>query len=141
MLVSGATRSAGKVHRLSAMNRRLVTYERRRAEFVITTDAKAFYAASSHAFLSREAYWSLGVPRSVVEKAIERSLCFGLLADARQIGFARVVTDNATFAWLCDVFVLAAYRGRGLGDWLIASVLEHPDMRGLRRIVLATRDA
>ena len=74
-------------------------------------------------------------------RAVENSLSFGLLEDAKQIGFARVVTDWATFAWLCDVYVLEGYRGRWLGDWLVASVLEHPDLRGLRRIVLDTRDA
>ena len=118
-----------------------MSYERRRGEFVITTDHRRFDIDAIHAFLSSEAYWSLGIPVDVVHRAIEHSLCFGLLEGTRQAGFARVVTDRSTFAWLCDVFVLEEFRGRGLGSWLIESVLEHPDMQGLRRIVLATRDA
>ena len=118
-----------------------MVFERRRDGFTITTDPAAFDVDSIHEFLSGKAYWCLGVPRMVLQKAIERSLCFGLLEQRRQIGFARVVTDGATFAWLCDVYVIESHRGRGLGDWLIASLLEHPDLQGLRRIVLATRDA
>jgi len=118
-----------------------VAFERRRDGFTITTDAKAFDLDAIFEFLNRDAYWSRGIPRPILEKAIERSLCFGLLEDKRQIGFARMVTDFATFGWLCDVYVIETHRGRGLGDWLIASVLEHPDLQGLRRIVLATRDA
>jgi len=118
-----------------------VAFERRRDGFTITTDPKLFDIDAIHEFLSEKAYWCLGVPRPVLEKAIERSLCFGLLEGQRQIGFARMVTDRATFAWLCDVYVIESHRGRGLGDWLIASVLEHPDLQGLRRMVLATRDA
>ena len=118
-----------------------MAFERRRDGFTITTDAKAFDLDAIFEFLNRDAYWSQGIPRPILEKAIERSLCFGLLEDKRQIGFARMVTDFATFGWLCDVYVIETHRGRGLGDWLIASVLEHPDLQGLRRIVLATRDA
>lgn len=116
-------------------------FERRRAAFAITTDRARFDVSAIHAFLCGEAYWSLGIPRGVVEKAIEGSLCFGLLEGSAQIGFARAVTDGATFAWICDVYVLEAYRGKGLALWLVRSALEHPDLQGLRRIVLATRDA
>lgn len=95
-----------------------------------------------HGFLSREAYWSPGVSRDVVSRAIDGSLCFGLFApDGAQAGFARVVTDRATFAWLADVFVLAEHRGRGLGVWLVEAVLAHADLRAVRRITLATSDA
>ena len=118
-----------------------MVYERRKDGYLITTDRSRFDKDAVHDFLSNEAYWSRGVPRAVFEKAVERSLCFGLLEGTHQVGFARVVTDGATFAWLCDVFIVEDHRGRGLGGWLIASVLEHPDMQGLRRIVLATRDA
>jgi len=118
-----------------------VAFERRRDGFTITTDPKLFDIDAIHEFLSEKAYWCLGVPRPVLENAIDRSLCFGLLEGRRQIGFARMVTDRATFAWLCDVYVIESHRGRGLGDWLIATVLEHPDLQGLRRMVLATRDA
>lgn len=116
-------------------------FERTRNGFVITTDAQRFDVDAIHEFLSKEAYWSLGIPRAVLEKAIENSLCFGLLDGKKQIGFTRVVTDRATFAWVCDVYVLPSHRGLGLALWMMESVLEHPDMRGLRRILLATRDA
>jgi GNAT superfamily N-acetyltransferase len=94
-----------------------------------------------HAFLSRDAYWSPGIPRDVVGRAVAGSLCFGLYRDGAQAGFARVVSDKATFAWLCDVYVLAAHRGHGLGHWLVRAVLGHPDLQGLGRIMLATSDA
>jgi N-acetylglutamate synthase-like GNAT family acetyltransferase len=94
-----------------------------------------------HEFLSCESYWAKGRSRERVERAIENSLPFGLYKRERQIGFARVVTDYATFAWLADVFVLEAERGAGLGVWLVETVLIHPQFQGLRRWVLATRDA
>jgi GNAT superfamily N-acetyltransferase len=94
-----------------------------------------------HAFLSRDAYWSPGIPRDVVSRAVAGSLCFGLYRDGTQVGFARVVSDQATFAWLCDVYVLADHRGHGLGHWLVRAVLGHPGLRGLGRIMLATSDA
>lgn len=92
-------------------------------------------------YLSNESYWAGGVPRSVVERSIEHSLAFGLFRDDRQIGFARMITDHATFGYLSDVFVVEAERGQGLGVWLVGQILEHPSARGLRRITLATRDA
>jgi GNAT superfamily N-acetyltransferase len=94
-----------------------------------------------HGFLSGEAYWSRGVPRDVFERAVTESLNVGVYRDGAQVGYARVVTDRATFAWLCDVFIAADHRGRGLGHWLVESVLTHPDLQGLRRILLATADA
>ncbi len=118
-----------------------MSFERWRGEFVITTDQRRFDIDVIHDYLTSHAYWSAGIPKSVVRRAIDNSLCFGLLEGTRQAGFTRAVTDRATFAWICDVFVLEEYRGRGLGSWLVASALEHPDMQGLRRIVLATRDA
>jgi GNAT superfamily N-acetyltransferase len=90
----------------------------------------------------RESYWSPGVPRDVVERAIAESLCLGLFdPDGAQAGFARAVTDSATFAWIADVFVLEPHRGRGLGVWMIERLLAHPQLRGLRAVTLATRDA
>jgi GNAT superfamily N-acetyltransferase len=90
----------------------------------------------------RTAYWSENVPRDVVERAIEGSLCLGLYApDGSQAGFARAVTDSATFAWIADVFVLESHRGRGLGMWMIEELLAHPRLQGLRAVTLATRDA
>lgn len=92
-------------------------------------------------FLST-AYWSTNIPRELVAKAVEGSLVVGLYApDGRQVGFARAVTDRATFAWIADVYVLESERGRGLGRFLVRSLLEHPDLQGLRRVMLATADA
>ena len=108
--------------------------------YEISTDPARLDLDVIHGYL-REAYWSPGVPRDVVERSIARSLCFGLYAPDAQAGFARVVTDGATFAWIADVFVLDPHRGRGLGVWLMETVLAHPDLQGLRRIVLATKDA
>ena len=90
----------------------------------------------------RTAYWSPGVPRDVVERSIAGSLCFGLYAPGgEQAGFARVVTDGVTFMWLADVFVLEEHRGRGLGVWLVESVLGDPRLRDVRTVLLATADA
>jgi GNAT superfamily N-acetyltransferase len=95
-----------------------------------------------HRFLSTEAYWSPGVPREVVERSIENSIPFGVYTEGgEQVGFARVVTDRATFAWLADVYIEAAHRGHGLGKRLVAEVLEHPELQGLRRWMLGTADA
>lgn len=110
--------------------------------YEISTDRERLDLDVVHPYLSEEAYWSPGVARAVVERAVANSLCFGLYApDGAQAGFARAVTDRATFAYLGDVFVLAAHRGRGLGVWLVETMLAHPDLQGLRRIELATVDA
>ncbi|PIR19311.1 MAG: GNAT family N-acetyltransferase [Elusimicrobia bacterium CG11_big_fil_rev_8_21_14_0_20_64_6] len=111
-----------------------------REEFRVTDGRDDLDIDVIHNFL-RESYWAKGVPRSIVEKSINNSLCFGLYHNASQIGFARVVSDQATFAYLADVFVLTTYRGRGLGKWLISCVLAHPELQGLRRWMLATLDA
>jgi GNAT superfamily N-acetyltransferase len=92
-------------------------------------------------FLSEQSYWAPGIPRHVVERSLKNSLCFGLFHESQQIGFARLVTDRATFAWLADVFVIEAFRSQGLGKWMTESLLRHPDLQGLRRILLGTRDA
>ena len=94
-----------------------------------------------HAFLSQEAYWSKNIPRAVVQKAIENSYCFSAFIDNKQIGFARVVTDAATFAYLADVFVLPEFRGHGIAKKLMQSVQTHPELQGLRRWMLMTADA
>jgi GNAT superfamily N-acetyltransferase len=107
---------------------------------VISTERERLDVAAIHAFLART-YWAAGISRDRVEKSLDASLCFGLFAGGRQIGFARVVTDRATFAYLCDVYVLDEFRGRGLGKRLLGAVREHPDLRDLRRFVLWTRDA
>lgn len=112
-----------------------------RGEFTISTDPDWLDVAAIHEFLSTQAYWALGRSREVVEKTIRSSLCFGVYQAGKQVGFARVVTDYATFGWLCDVFILPSHRGLGLAKWLVANVVEHPELRGLRRLLLATRDA
>ncbi len=107
----------------------------------ISTDRSRLDIAYIHRYLSEECYWSIGRSRAVVEKSIANSLCFGVYDGDRQMGFARVVTDYATFAWLCDVFVDAAYRERGLGKQLVEKVVAYPDLQGMRNFILATRDA
>lgn len=116
--------------------------ERRREDgYVVTDDPARVDLDAVHAELT-VSYWSPGVPRDVLAKAIAHSLPFSLLdPDGAQAGFARAVTDRSTYAYLADVYVAAQHRGRGLGKWLVACVLEHPDLQGLRRFALATQDA
>ncbi|KVK87279.1 MULTISPECIES: GNAT family N-acetyltransferase [Burkholderia] len=106
-----------------------------------STDNAELDIDAIHAFLRDEAHWSTGIPRDVVERAIAGSLCFGAYLDERLVGFARLVTDRATFAYLCDVFVLRAFRGNGYGGALIDHVFAHDAVRGLRRVMLVTSDA
>ena len=113
----------------------------RRDGYEVDDDPERIDVESAWGYLCG-AYWSENVPREVVARAIAGSLSFGLYApDGSQVGFARAVTDRATYAWIADVYVLERERGRGLGVWLIETVLGHPDLQGLRQIVLATRDA
>lgn len=109
----------------------------------ISTDPAALDLEVIHAFLSRESYWARGISRERVERSVRESCCFGLYVEATGalVGFARVITDYATFGYLGDVFVLPEHRGRGLSKWLVEVVLAHPDLQGFRRIMLATRDA
>ncbi len=106
----------------------------------ISTDPNRLDVDVIHRFLSESAYWAIGRPREVVRRAIDNSLCFGAYAEGRQVGFARVVTDHATFGWLADVFVLEAYRGQGVGKALVQAVLEQPELQNIR-LLLATKDA
>jgi GNAT superfamily N-acetyltransferase len=108
--------------------------------YSISSDARDFDIDAIHGYLT-QSYWSPGIPRSVVERAIANSLCFGVFKGSRQVGFARVVTDRATFAYLADVFILDAHRGKGLSKWLMQVILAHGDLQGLRRFLLGTRDA
>jgi GNAT superfamily N-acetyltransferase len=114
--------------------------EQRKDQFLITTEPDRMDVDAIHAYL-RRSYWAEGIPRDVLVRAIAASLNFGLFDGDAQIGFARLVTDRATYAYLCDVYVLETYQGRGLGTWLIETVFAHPDLQGLRRMMLATRDA
>lgn len=111
-----------------------------RDKFTVTTDKTRLDRDVIERFLG-SSYWAENIPRATVDKSIDNSLCFGLLEEHRQIGFARVVTDCATFAYLADVFVLPEHRGAGLGKWLIECVVSHPELQGLRRWLLGTRDA
>ena len=106
----------------------------------ISTDPNRLDIALIHHCLSESAYWAIGRPREVVQRSFDNSLCFGAYANGELVGFARVVTDYATFGWLADVFVLEAYRGQGGGKALVQAVQEHPDLQGVR-LLLATKDA
>jgi GNAT superfamily N-acetyltransferase len=110
------------------------------ARYEIDTDKARLDRALIHRFLA-DSHWAENIPAAVLERAIEHSLAFGLYRNDKQIGFARVVSDHATFAYLADVFVLPAERGKGLGHWLVETVLAHAELRGLRRWLLGTRDA
>ena len=135
--------------------------ESRRGEFLISTDRTRLDLEVIHGFLT-DCYWAKGIPREIVGRSIEHSLCFGIYHDvagksslkptsgssgaptsrsSSQVGFARVISDFATVAYLGDVFVLDAYRGRGLGKWMMECIMQHPSLQGLRRWILLTRDA
>jgi GNAT superfamily N-acetyltransferase len=113
----------------------------RQGDLLISTDPDLLDVAMIHDYLANRSYWAMGRPLEVVRRSIEHSLCFGLYEPGRQVGFARVVTDRAIFAWLCDVFVLETHRGRGLSKWLIGCVMSHPALQSVRRVLLGTRDA
>ena len=112
----------------------------RRERHYISTDPSELDVGVIHGFLTTS-YWAAGITRERVERAIQGSIPFGIYEDGRQVGFARVISDRTTFAWLADVFVLPEWRGQGLGTWLIQTIVSHPDLQGLRRWFLATRDA
>ncbi|HVF81176.1 MAG TPA: GNAT family N-acetyltransferase [Flavisolibacter sp.] len=109
-------------------------------DYIISDNKGKVNVAYVHRFLS-QSYWAEGIPLDVVQRSINGSLCFSVLYKEDQIGFARVITDEATFAYLCDVFIDEKHRGRGLSKWLMETVLAYPGLQGLRRFMLATRDA
>jgi GNAT superfamily N-acetyltransferase len=111
------------------------------SEIEITTDRSRISADVVHRYLSEESYWAKGIARTVVERAMDHSLCFAALDNGATVGFARVVSDRATFAYLADVFVLPSYRGRGVSKRILRAVMEHPSLQGLRRFHLSTLDA
>jgi GNAT superfamily N-acetyltransferase len=111
-----------------------------RPPYVITTDQARLDIDAIWGWL-RDTYWAKGVPRDVVERSVRNSLSFGVLDGERQVGFARVVTDRATFGWIADVFIEPRLRGRGLARWLVQEIMAHPELRALRRWMLGTRDA
>lgn len=114
--------------------------EWKRDGFTISTEKERLDREAIHGFLS-ESYWARGIPREVVDRSIENSMCFGLYDGERQVGFARVISDIATFGYLADVFVVESHRGRGIATWFMETVLSHPGFRGIRRWMLVTRDA
>jgi GNAT superfamily N-acetyltransferase len=109
-------------------------------DYCITTDKEKIDVDYTHQFLTTT-YWAAGIPKHIVEKSITGSICFAVFYKEQQIGFARVISDEATFAYLADVFIDPAYRGKGLSRWLMEVIMTYPSLQGLRRFLLATRDA
>jgi GNAT superfamily N-acetyltransferase len=114
--------------------------EHRRGEFLVTTDPARLDIDFIHGYLTRS-YWSEGIPREIVERGISNSLCFGVYEGEQQVGFARVIADYATFAYLADVFIIESHRRKGLSKFLMECITGDPRLQGLRRWVLGTRDA
>ncbi len=112
-----------------------------RTEYEVSTDATRLDVERVHRWLSEQSYWAQGRTRDEVERSLARSVSFGVYCGGEQVGFARVVTDEVTFGWLCDVFVDEEHRGRGVGKLLVEAVTAHPTLGRLRMMVLATRDA
>jgi GNAT superfamily N-acetyltransferase len=123
------------------MNMQPAALEVRQGDYLISTDPARLDLEVIHDYLSNQSYWAAGIPKELVRKALENSLCFGLYQDEHQIGLVRVVSDFATFAYVSDVFILPQARGLGLSKWLMSVVMAHPSLQGLRRWSLATTDA
>ena len=115
--------------------------EWKKGQYHLNTEKSTLDLPMIHHFLYTSAHWAVGRPMNIVRKSIENSLCFGLYEGEKQIGFARIVSDYATVGWICDMFILPPYRGKGLGRWVVECMMEHPEIVGLRRILLNTRDA
>ena len=111
-----------------------------KGDYEISTDPARIDISMVHEFLTNS-YWATDIPLETVRRSIENSISFGVYHGQQQVGFARIISDQATFAYLADVFILPAYRGRGLSQWLMECVVSHPDLQGLRRWMLATQDA
>lgn len=118
-----------------------MTYERTHESFLLSTDPAKIDLPTVHRYLSESSYWAKNIPFDVFRTSVQNALCFGIYENGRQAGFARVITDKATFGYIGDVFILDAYRGRGLSKWLMQCILEHPELQGFRRWLLATADA
>ena len=116
-------------------------YEWQQGDYIISTDNNRLDIRIIHDFISNQSYWAQGRPLETLQRALDHSLNFGLYKSDQQVGFARVVTDYATFGWIADVFVLSEHRGQGLSKWLMETILSHRDLQGFRRWVLATKDA
>lgn len=116
-------------------------YESSNGDYCISTDINKLNIDAIHQYLSLESYWAAGISKAVVEKSILNSLCFGVYFNNSQVGFARLITDKATFAYLGDVFIFSNHRGKGLGKWLVQTIHAHPELQNLRRWWLGTKDA
>ena len=116
-------------------------YECKNPPFLLSTNPKKLDLQVIHQFLSEESYWAENITYETVEESIEDTLCFGLYIENEQIGFGRMVTDLATFAYLSDVFILKSHRGKGAGKWMMEKILEHPGLKKLRKLLLITEDA
>lgn len=119
----------------------MTPYECQSGEYTLSTDPSLLDLDFIHRFLANESYWAKGISRDKVERFIDYSLNFGLYTPAEQVGYLRIITDYTTFAYISDVFVAAAYRGQGLGKLLMQCALDHPELQGLRKWTLDTRDA
>jgi GNAT superfamily N-acetyltransferase len=139
---STAARRADYNSPLTALNEEAAVQdvEYRRDNFLISTDKSRLQLEVIHDFL-KASYWAKNIPFAVVQKSVEHSLCYGVYDGDKQVGFARVITDYTTFAYLADVFILEPYRRQGLSKWMVACILAHPELQGLRRWLLATKDA
>lgn len=115
-------------------------YELHKDGFTITTDKTRLDIHFVHSFLSNQSYWAKGIPLAIVERSVNNSLCFGVYDGQTQVGFARIISDFATIAYLGDVFIISSHRGLGLSKWLMEAILSHPDLQGLRRWILVTAD-
>ena len=116
-------------------------YELINGDYIISTDKTKIDIDAVHNFLSKESYWAPNIPKHIVEKAIAHSICFGVYNGNTLVGFARAITDTATFAYLADVFIVPQHRGKGLSKWLMQAIHAHPQLQGLRRMMLTTKDA
>ena len=111
------------------------------SDYIISTDKAKIDVQLVHKYLCNESYWSKNIPLDIIKTSIENSVCFTLLYKETQIGFARVITDKATFGYIADVFIIDAHKGKGLGKWLMQTILDHEELQGFRGWMLATKDA
>jgi GNAT superfamily N-acetyltransferase len=117
-------------------------FESNYKSYQISTDPNKLDITLIHEFLCNEAYWAAGRKKQTVKTSIQNSICFGVYdQNDQQVGLARVVTDFATIVWICDLFIIENHRGKGLGKWLVKTIVDHPDLKQVRRFLLATRDA
>jgi N-acetylglutamate synthase-like GNAT family acetyltransferase len=116
-------------------------HEVQKNNFLVSTDKTKLDIDVIHHYLCNESYWAKNIPKQTVQQSIEGSVCFGLYDENKQVGFARVITDHATFGYLADVFIIETYRGKGLAKWMMEVIMNDPNLQGFRRWMLATRDA